>query len=78
MGFFAKLFACIEKRLKATRSGSAGEDEANDGSDAHGGLFFELRALQIATNYFSELNRLGHGGFGPVYKVLNFASIDQV
>ncbi|XWS37643.1 hypothetical protein CRYUN_Cryun19dG0062500 [Craigia yunnanensis] len=69
MGFFAKLFACIEKRLKATRNGSAGEDEADDGSDTHG-LFFDLRALQIATNYFSELNRLGHGGFGPVYKGL--------
>ena len=68
MGFFSKLFACIEKRLKAARSGSAGEDEADDGSDTHG-LLFDLRALQIATNYFSELNRLGHGGFGPVYKV---------
>ncbi|XP_022765960.1 cysteine-rich receptor-like protein kinase 10 [Durio zibethinus] len=69
MGFFAKLFACIEKRLKASRSGSTREDGADEGSDTHG-LFFELRALQIATNYFSELNRLGHGGFGPVYKGL--------
>ncbi|KAB2013970.1 hypothetical protein ES319_D09G192300v1 [Gossypium barbadense] len=69
MGFLAKLSACIAKRFKAARGGSAGEDDSDDGSDTHG-LFFELRALQVATNYFSELNRLGHGGFGPVYKGL--------
>ncbi|KAK8599979.1 hypothetical protein V6N13_060220 [Hibiscus sabdariffa] len=69
MGFLSKLFACIHKRFKAARGGSASEDGADDGSNTHG-LFFQLRALQIATNYFSELNRLGHGGFGPVYKGL--------
>lgn len=68
MGFLAKLSACIAKRFKAARGGSAGKDDSDDGSNTDG-LFFELRALQIATNYFSELNRLGHGGFGPVYKV---------
>ncbi|XP_021292305.1 cysteine-rich receptor-like protein kinase 10 [Herrania umbratica] len=69
MGIFAKLFSCIKNRLLAARSGSAGEDDADDGPDADG-LFFELSALQIATNFFSELNLLGHGGFGPVYKGL--------
>ncbi|XP_022737713.1 cysteine-rich receptor-like protein kinase 10 [Durio zibethinus] len=69
MGFLTKLFVCIENRLKSARSGSAGADEADDSFDTRG-LFFELRALQIATNFFSELNRLGHGGFGPVYKGL--------
>ncbi|KAK6249673.1 hypothetical protein SCA6_003678 [Theobroma cacao] len=69
MGIFAKLFSCIENHLLAVRSGSAGEDDADDGPDTHG-LFFELSALQIATNFFSELNLLGHGGFGPVYKGL--------
>ncbi|CAN1267028.1 Putative G-type lectin S-receptor-like serine/threonine-protein kinase At1g61610 [Linum perenne] len=33
-------------------------------------LLFDLRTLQVATNFFSELNKLGHGGFGPVYKGL--------
>ncbi|KAL6177856.1 hypothetical protein ACLB2K_049377 [Fragaria x ananassa] len=33
-------------------------------------LFFELQALQIATGFFSDVNKLGHGGFGPVYKGL--------
>ncbi|XVF09581.1 hypothetical protein REPUB_Repub07fG0106500 [Reevesia pubescens] len=69
MGFFAKLFACIENRLKAARSGSAEQNKADHAFNTPG-LFFELSALQIATNFFSELNRLGHGGFGPVYKGL--------
>ncbi|KAF3792784.1 Cysteine-rich receptor-like protein kinase 10 [Nymphaea thermarum] len=29
---------------------------------------YSLKALQAATNNFSEENRLGRGGFGPVYK----------
>ncbi|CAN0902445.1 G-type lectin S-receptor-like serine/threonine-protein kinase SD1-1 [Linum grandiflorum] len=28
-----------------------------------------LRTLQIATNFFSDLNQLDHGGFCPVFKV---------
>ncbi|XP_076898203.1 cysteine-rich receptor-like protein kinase 10 [Bidens hawaiensis] len=31
-------------------------------------LFFDLQTLQLATDSFSDSNRLGHGGFGPVYK----------
>lgn len=29
----------------------------------------ELEAVIIATNNFSDSNKLGHGGFGIVYKV---------
>ncbi|TKY71216.1 Cysteine-rich receptor protein kinase 10 [Spatholobus suberectus] len=28
----------------------------------------DLRSLRVATNNFSDLNKLGQGGFGPVYK----------
>ncbi|PKI43852.1 hypothetical protein CRG98_035686, partial [Punica granatum] len=64
MGFLSRLKACLSK----LRSG--GLASAVDGAheDDSSGLFFELRSLQIATNFFSELNQLGHGGFGPVYK----------
>ena len=30
---------------------------------------FDLDILLNATNYFSSDNKLGEGGFGPVYKV---------
>ncbi|XP_031278133.1 putative receptor-like protein kinase At4g00960 isoform X1 [Pistacia vera] len=59
--FLSRFLSCCGKRLK-----DVDEAEGADSSD----LFFELRTLQIATNFFSELNQLGHGGFGPVYKGL--------
>ena len=34
--------------------------------------FFSLSSILIATDRFSEANKLGQGGFGPVYKV-NFS-----
>lgn len=31
--------------------------------------FMDLSTIQTATNFFSIENKLGEGGFGPVYKV---------
>nr|GMC73886.1 G-type lectin S-receptor-like serine/threonine-protein kinase B120 [Ipomoea batatas]GMD96997.1 G-type lectin S-receptor-like serine/threonine-protein kinase B120 [Ipomoea batatas]GME17472.1 G-type lectin S-receptor-like serine/threonine-protein kinase B120 [Ipomoea batatas] len=58
---------CLRRRLARSRA-AAGDEAENDGGDDSPDLFFDLRSLQIATNFFSDLNRLGHGGFGPVYK----------
>lgn len=33
-------------------------------------LLFDFEKLAIATNNFHSSNKLGQGGFGPVYKVL--------
>ncbi|PHT47147.1 Cysteine-rich receptor-like protein kinase 8 [Capsicum baccatum] len=63
MGFLSSFCSCFEKRLKRGGHGVGDEDD-DDSSD----LFYDLQALQIATNFFSDLNQLGHGGFGPVYK----------
>jgi hypothetical protein len=39
-------------------------------ADDSGSLIFELATLRRATGDFAEENKLGHGGFGAVYKVL--------
>ncbi|KAK2987517.1 hypothetical protein RJ640_030186, partial [Escallonia rubra] len=64
-GFLSGLRACLTKRLRRGAA-TVGEDAGDD--DSGSDLFFELRSLEIATNFFSDLNQLGHGGFGPVYK----------
>ncbi|KAL8124127.1 G-type lectin S-receptor-like serine/threonine-protein kinase B120 [Apium graveolens] len=65
MRYFKGLCSYLKKRVMRSRTK---KDEDDGGGLGH--LFFELRALQIATNFLSELNMLGHGGFGPVYKGL--------
>lgn len=32
--------------------------------------FFDLETILAATDSFSDANKLGQGGFGPVYKVI--------
>lgn len=67
IGLMSNCYSCLAKLLRRCASTKADEDDADE--DAPSGLFFQLMALQIATNFFSDLNQLGHGGFGPVYKV---------
>lgn len=45
--------------------------------DKHGGTsrteeleLYDLDTVKAATNYFSNQNKLGEGGFGLVYKVI--------
>ena len=33
--------------------------------------FFTFAAIQTATDDFAKANKLGEGGFGPVYKVMH-------
>lgn len=42
----------------------------NDTENAESELpLFDIDVIAQATNNFSDTNRLGEGGFGPVYKV---------
>ncbi|KAH7837724.1 hypothetical protein Vadar_017248 [Vaccinium darrowii] len=40
-------------------------EEQEDGREMH---YFNLKTINVATNGFSDGNKLGQGGFGPVYK----------
>lgn len=70
MGLFSDLCSCLQTKLRIRRHNAA--EGAPDDVVETNDLFFELRTLELATNFFSELNQLGHGGFGPVYKVCLF------
>lgn len=35
-------------------------------------FIYDFECILIATNTFSDTNKLGEGGFGPVYKVIIF------
>ncbi|KAK1321322.1 G-type lectin S-receptor-like serine/threonine-protein kinase [Acorus calamus] len=46
-----------------------GRREIGKGSEEEEeGLFVSLKSLEAATDGFSDSNRLGQGGFGPVFK----------
>lgn len=47
--------------------------ESKDSSGAEVPLF-QFNAVAVATDNFSEENKLGQGGFGPVYMVLKLSS----
>ena len=36
---------------------------------------FDFKRVVTATNNFQDTNKLGKGGFGPVYKVINFQMV---
>jgi len=40
--------------------------------------FFDLEIILQATNHFSDENKLGRGGFGPVYKVNKMISSSTI
>jgi hypothetical protein len=42
----------------------------NDGDKVHNLKVFSAATIMAATNSFSAENKLGQGGFGPVYKVV--------
>ncbi|KAI5555773.1 hypothetical protein BDE02_19G106500 [Populus trichocarpa] len=61
----AALLYGTEKRVKNLIDAEEFNEEDKKGIDVP---FFDLDSIQAATDYFSEANKLGRGGFGPVYK----------
>ncbi|KAI3735827.1 hypothetical protein L6452_15347 [Arctium lappa] len=60
---FSRLRACL--RCGGPTSATGEVDDDDDDRHKSSDLFFDLPTLQAATNFFSESNQLGHGGFGP-------------
>ena len=46
-----------------------GKKQNNDGKNSHEFHVFSFESIYVATSNFSTENKLGEGGFGPVYKV---------
>lgn len=68
MSFFSRLCPCFYKGGATSGDGGEHHDDHSGPADSLD-LIFDLHTLQLATNFFSSLNQLGHGGFGPVFKV---------
>lgn len=79
------MIGCIRRRLRTLRVGSTIDQEMllrelgidrrrrhrrsarNNNSELQ---IFSFEIVALATDYFSDANKLGEGGFGPVYKVV--------
>ncbi|XP_071903529.1 cysteine-rich receptor-like protein kinase 25 isoform X1 [Coffea arabica] len=66
----ALLFWCckLRKRKGNHRNFMGSEMPELDDNEDDESLFFSFTSIEIATDHFSEENKLGQGGFGPVYK----------
>ncbi|KAH7837551.1 hypothetical protein Vadar_015086 [Vaccinium darrowii] len=61
---------CFLTRRKKKTYNSLREDTVGDDISAVQSLQYDLGTIQAATNNFSDGNKIGEGGFGPVYKGL--------
>ena len=57
-----------ERNLKDLMGSSEFREEDEKGIDVP---FFDLESILVATDNFSDANKLGQGGYGPVYKVIS-------
>ncbi|KAI9197640.1 hypothetical protein LWI28_001967 [Acer negundo] len=64
LGFYCYSSSLQKKRQKELEGGIFATDEDHS-EEMH---FFSLTTIKAATNNFSNENKLGEGGFGPVYK----------
>lgn len=56
-----------ERKVKNLIGSGQFKDDDTEGIEVPS---FDLESILEATEYFSNANKLGQGGFGPVYKVM--------
>ncbi|XP_028786256.1 uncharacterized protein LOC114742162 [Neltuma alba] len=60
------VWICVRVRNQGRKLPS--EIDADDSIDVTESIQFEFDTIKVATNNFSDENKLGQGGFGPVYE----------
>lgn len=61
-----------ERQVKELIGSGRFKEDSTNGIDVP---FYNLESILAATDNFSNINKLGQGGFGLVYKVLNHQSL---
>ncbi|KAH7837740.1 hypothetical protein Vadar_017424 [Vaccinium darrowii] len=59
-------FCCLTRRVR--KKYNSLKDNNGDAISTVQSLQYDLRTIQVATNNFSDDNKIGEGGFGSVYK----------
>ncbi|KAI9074066.1 hypothetical protein K1719_043958 [Acacia pycnantha] len=65
--FIIGIYCLIRKRKRNKYDSDLERKSASDFSNLDS-LKYELARIEVATNMFSAYNKLGEGGYGPVYK----------
>ncbi|XP_047313046.1 cysteine-rich receptor-like protein kinase 25 [Impatiens glandulifera] len=72
VGFIFIIFLCfiviIKKKMAVMSPDQKPDSSMNDDTSSTETMQYEFKTIQEATDDFSDANRLGHGGFGVVYK----------
>ncbi|KAF7811119.1 putative receptor-like protein kinase [Senna tora] len=58
------IYFIVKRRKKTIESEAENDDEIKPTETLH----FDFETIRLATDNFSDANKLGEGGFGPVYK----------
>ncbi|CAN6921692.1 unnamed protein product [Brassica oleracea] len=66
--FFSDGYLSAAKRLKKNYDTAPPDNAVGDDISASGSLQFDFKCIEAATSNFHNTNKIGHGGFGEVYK----------